>query len=548
MPKAIKDTVFKYRSPWKGIVARRNAMDLQPGEFPFLDNIVLFGDQIGPRPCINPATSAGGSVIGPDSGLDIPLILFPDPSAFESILTAGSYYYQNSAILGYFNWVVGGAYGAGISLLSDTIKILNGVAYFSTQDTSGAGYVSTISPTHTLLQNATNYVGGKYINELANHVLLAGCYDNTGVFHANRLSYSAENLPLVWDPTVNTNAGFIDIVDINDTITGLVNVDVYSYLLRSQGISLINPTGNGALPFSIQHLVNGAFQGHGCWWPGSLDSNGSMAIYVSSYDVELLTINGIQEIGGDATPFIFRDLNNAIQASQPSPFSQNAGSNGRFAVIGSILAGLDYSYPYPMYVLTIPNYSQTPETSAVSIMWICDLSNFMWTRHVITNSVFTAKIKQGFVTPSVFGKINLSQYFGLISQYFPGNSKCAVSPWSASINGFVTDFPYTINFKVENAEGLWGTYRNIRIYYQDVTTGSVTFTCTITGVTETGAVVSNSANVTINGLGDNMVKQIYCPVELSCLLPQISITAPAGSQFSIFGVDVIGQGEELETI
>jgi hypothetical protein len=153
-----------------------------------------------------------------------------------------------------------------------------------------------------------------------------------------RIRWAVSGDPLTW---TGFTSGFEDLLDVPDEITGLATVGTNTLIFRTNGFTIMSGTGNGAAPFSFDHLSTDDIQ-TGNVYPYSVARFGQIAAFVSSYDIH--TINsGLQltSIGGNAKGRIFAQLNNAVND----------------VVQGYAISQLAPGIPYLSYWLVIPGQS-----------------------------------------------------------------------------------------------------------------------------------------------------------------------------------------------
>ena len=181
--------------------------------------------------------------------------------------------------------------------------------------------VAVISQANFSWAAANVSIGGYFLGELANHLLIANVIANDGtttVHYPQRLWWSSsgnvEVSPAIspWDITTSgTGGGFNDFLDCPDVLTGLAFVGIEGYLFRTNGITQFNATGSGALPFNFDHLW-ASNRGIGAAYPWSIASYGPNLCFISYEQIYLIGINSFQAIGGNARDSIMADLYAAI--------------------------------------------------------------------------------------------------------------------------------------------------------------------------------------------------------------------------------------------
>lgn len=184
-------------------------------------------------------------------------------------------------------------------------------------------------------------IGAGFLSELDNHLILANISvkdQNSGIIfpYPNMIWWSANGLPLQWDPTQNTSAGFNAFLDVADQITGLAMLGVAGYIFRNYGITQMTPTGSAVTPFQFDHMW-ASEHGIGNVQPWSLAQYGPTCCFIAQDNIYSLSVTNAQPIGGTARDVIMADLANA--------------SSTAFA---NIVPGYSSSYVYLTYVILIP--------------------------------------------------------------------------------------------------------------------------------------------------------------------------------------------------
>lgn len=232
-----------------------------------------------------------------------------------------------------------------------------------TQSAAGIAAASSAAVSGTLAQFYSQIggpragplaIGAQYLGELNNQLILANVSmrdQATGdVFSMpNLVWWSANGLPLEWDPTHNTSAGFNALLDVSDQITGLATLGVAGYLFRNAGISQFSPSGSAVAPFQFNHMW-ASEHGIGSVLPWSIAQYGPQAAFVAEDNVYSLTLTNASPIGGGARDAIMRDVaaNSGIDPSIQQRIP-----------VGAIIPRFSDGYVYLSYELSIP----LPQTS-----------------------------------------------------------------------------------------------------------------------------------------------------------------------------------------
>jgi hypothetical protein len=114
-----------------------------------------------------------------------------------------------------------------------------------------------------------------------------------------------------WDTSINLNAGSNDFLDVTDIITGQMFLGRMGYLFRQNGITEINPTGNGLAPFDFNHLW-ASEHGIGNVYPETIAQYGSYGAFISTDNIYQITPGNVNAIGKGARDAIMLDLSLAV--------------------------------------------------------------------------------------------------------------------------------------------------------------------------------------------------------------------------------------------
>jgi hypothetical protein len=250
-----------------------------------------------------------------------------------------------------WQFIGGGSLAAGIPVASRAFANLfyytNGVPYLQSWDGIANVPVIVSTLTDASFGGAGSSVGGLFLYEINFQLCLLNCF----VFNAatvgstpagsitnfpQRLWYSANGIPNVWDPTVNTSAGFVDFLDVPDQFTGVMALGEIAYLFRNNGVTQQTITGNALAPYYFDHLW-ASEKGIGNVYPFSIAQYGSIGAFISTEQIYKVSINSFEEIGGTARDAIMGDL---AQASNTP--------------VASIISNYAYGFIYLTYRISIP--------------------------------------------------------------------------------------------------------------------------------------------------------------------------------------------------
>jgi hypothetical protein len=137
---------------------------------------------------------------------------------------------------------------------------------------------------------------------------------------------SAEDLN-EWNPETSaglvTGAGFEQLADIADYLSGLIVSAGTAFIIRSNGISYATATGNAALPFDVNHIGLGD-EGEGAQFSSLICQYDNTGAFVGNSNVFQIS-GSISAIGDKVKAAIFQVLNNNFILPQGSYLSSNAG-------------------------------------------------------------------------------------------------------------------------------------------------------------------------------------------------------------------------------
>jgi len=185
-------------------------------------------------------------------------------------------------------------------------------------------------------------------------------------FFPNRVRWSADGLPNEWDPTVDISAGFNDLIETPDVITGLVTQGRNTYVYRTNGITPMYPTGIADLPFEFEDY-SVAPEGQGNIFPYSLDVFNNIAAFVSADTIRTFDGSNTQAIAtGKTRNRIYADLKAATGDE----------------VCGRILPNMGVNFPYLAYYLSIPGPNVT---------WVYNFDEDNWTR-ILSSELFLSAL------------------------------------------------------------------------------------------------------------------------------------------------------------
>jgi hypothetical protein len=202
-----------------------------------------------------------------------------------------------------------------------------------------------------------------------NHLIQAYCIEpalgiSGSTVFPRRVRWSATNNPQEWNPLTDFTAGFNDILDVPDDITGINTLGYSSYVWRSNGITVMFPTGNALAPFSFYNFSL-APDGVGNFFPYSLATYTNWCTFVAQDNVYKFDASSFTPIGGLSKKKIYSDL----------------ASNSGDSVWGRIIPNLSLGYDFLCYILTIPG---------PNVSWIYTFDDGQWVRFSSSSGYLSA--------------------------------------------------------------------------------------------------------------------------------------------------------------
>lgn len=343
------------RGPWRGVVSDL-PVPLSPDAFVDAENFLFRLGRIQTRPRFNNFT------VTPDGAPALLLVTFLDATNLlhTMMLTSQNAYMLTNPppvwhLLGY----PGGVVNLGSTYRPyGNVTILNRV-YFA----NGAVPVM-YSDGETTLKIAGDVPGSaRFMAENQQTLIIAATTEPApgvinSTFYPNRVRWSANGLPDEWDPLVDFSAGFNDLIEVPDVITGIATLGRNTYVWRTNGITVMYPTGIGTAPFAFEDF-SVAPEGCGNIYPYSLDVFNNTAAFVSSDTIRSFDGSNMNPIAtGKTRKRIYADL----AASDPTRGD---------LVIGRIMPSMGPNFPYLAYWLSI----QGPDIS-----WVYNFDEESWTR------------------------------------------------------------------------------------------------------------------------------------------------------------------------
>lgn len=174
------------------------------------------------------------------------------------------------------------------------------------------------------------------------------------IFYPQRIRWSDSGNFEQWDEAdPASTAGVADLVSTPDNITGLTTIGNNSNAYRTNGISLIIPTGVSTIPFYVPNFSISPV-GEGCPYPYSLTTHNNIDRFIGNYDVWSFDGTNFQPL-----------MDGKCNAEFYAALAQVTGT-----VRGMITPVLDNGYQYLAYVITLPG---------TNTAWVLNISENTWT-------------------------------------------------------------------------------------------------------------------------------------------------------------------------
>lgn len=198
----------------------------------------------------------------------------------------------------------------------------------------------------------TQYLGAVQLYKFNSQLIAAGIIPGPGQdiqFPEMIVGWSAPNNYGTWTPTTPaglvTGAGFNQISDIADYITGILISNSMAIILRAQGLDYATATGNSTIPFDFNHISN-AKLGEGCQDGRLVTQYDQIGAFVGNSDV--------YEFSGSLVPVGAKIKNLVVTDSQTPPINRSATS-AALSFDTDINAYAFFLIDYVIYVYSFAN-------------------------------------------------------------------------------------------------------------------------------------------------------------------------------------------------
>lgn len=428
----------------------------------------------------------------------------------------------------------------GIVTAPITWKSINNSTYLSAKGMCQILQISTSAGVTTLTE-LTNQLGCQFLGEFNGRLIALNIYQfqagtpaviNNFPFQiawsAGGQQYSVWN---VLDGSGNpTGAGFNNLPDVEDAITGALFIGPTVYIIRRKGMTEMTALSSGIQPFNFDHMW-ASHNGVGTVYPDSIAQYGPKGAFVADDDIYSIGLEGISVIGGAAKSGIYSDL---------------LASN--FNIQATMCALMINGEPSLCYLLSMQLDSNTSTTNYIRT-WIYDFSNQQWMKLTLPNGINGVQ-----ATQTLIDVVSL-----LLSNIIVATEPDDISPSSVllALQG-VNAVPkfYYIPINPFTGEDLGSSNQSFLKFpaerlqtFKDVTIDAIGFYVTGTDGSSFKPIVDGiEFTLQVIGTGRDSAKNLYMAyptsqVALTTLQPQLTVEASgylAFGEISLYGT--IGPG------
>jgi len=251
--------------------------------------------------------------------------------------------------------------------------IINGRVYFSNGSKSGFYADGSDSLQDPFASSGSSAFGWRFAAVLGNHLVTCNTTEppfgtEGSTNYQSRVRWSASGDPNDWTVGAGSTAGFEDLLEVPDAITGIATLGRSGYIFRTNGITLMTPTGVGVSPFQFDQVTNSP-QGVGNFYPYSLATYGNVCAFVSNEEIYAFDGSSFSPIGAEAKKLIFADIGNTSDTS----------------IYGFVVPKLGAGFPFLSYWLSLPS-----SVNGTAITWIYSWASQAWQRFASVSGQITA--------------------------------------------------------------------------------------------------------------------------------------------------------------
>jgi len=361
-----------YRGNYGGVNVAAPENIIPATDTPFVDNFIFRNRELRTRPKLRSHIPGllnnvpfGGLTSFLDSNNVVHTVGFAQTGVFQ--LNSN---WPNVVSFGEPAWNQIGPFDDQDKVPNNPWAIVNSVnrLYF----TNGSSRIYQWDGISNTIVTTTSICGGTFLVELDAHLLCLATTENVSGVVTNypaRVRWSQSANFAQFDPAVNPGAGFNDMLDVPDSITGIMTIGRVGFVFRANGITELVPVNRGTAPFDFNHLW-ASDRGIGNIYAQSIANYGSVGIFISTDEIYQMGISSFEEIGRNSLNAIMDDL-------------AEAGPN----VFAAIVPQWIKNFIYLVYLLTIQ------KSDGTSVIWMYAIRDKNWTRFTSKRGFPTAKFR-----------------------------------------------------------------------------------------------------------------------------------------------------------
>jgi hypothetical protein len=189
----------------------------------------------------------------------------------------------------------------------------------STAEVGGTLYIANIGPMILKYSGpgefttSTMYNGVGVLRKFAGSLIGLRLQGQLGTFTQNEdmiFAWTSGDDLDEWSPVTGagdvTGAGFEEVADIGDYLSGLIVTNATAFIIRAKGVSYATATGNASLPYDINHLGLGD-EGEGAQISNLVCQYDQVGVFVGNTDIFQVS-NTLTSIGQKIKAFLFSIL------------------------------------------------------------------------------------------------------------------------------------------------------------------------------------------------------------------------------------------------
>jgi hypothetical protein len=383
-------------APFKGVVSNLPPHLTPKNSFDKLANMLVYRGRLITRPRLNSFSSS------PDGKTIWDMIPFTDILGYRHnlILTAlDAYMLTNNPLT--WNELTAQAWSSSPTYQANDIVLYNGTTYFAVASStnevppnttywaplngniiaaavpygydiaqgrvyfSNGSFVGLYSDGEATIKSSLCPGAWQFCGMLANHLVACNMTEPPPQVPNSqalpfRVRWSSSGNATLWTISTATSAGFVDLLDVSDVISGFSVNGWIGVVYHPKGLEMMTPTGNGTAPFSFTQITHSP-KGVGNFYPYSLDTYGAVSTFVSEEDVYTFDGSSLNPIGGEAKDKIFADLQTAPTSS----------------IVGSIIGRFNAGFLYWSYWLSSPS-SVSGYVAGQPVTWVYSFTAKSW--------------------------------------------------------------------------------------------------------------------------------------------------------------------------